>query len=258
MQLAGRRVLITGASRGLGRACSLAMARAGADLILVARSRQELEDAAQEAKTQGVQAMALSADLEDPGQVQQAAQSALGDLGPVDILFNNAAIIGPARFVLDQQECRQWQRTMQINLQAAACLIQALLPGMLHRGRGRVINVVSGLASMAFPRFSAYCASKAGLLQLTRCLAQEYQGRGVQFMGLDPGVLDTDMQAGIRSLDSEQLGPLRRQFMEMKEQGQLRAPQEVARLALALAARDSEQDSGRVFAMRDLSSLQES
>ncbi len=256
MQLAGSTALITGASRGLGRACALAIASAGADLVLVARSRQDLEETAQEARALGVGAMALSADLGDPVQTQQIAQSTLKDYGPVHILVNNAAIIGPARFLEDQQDCSQWQRTLQINLQAAACLMHELLPGMLERGRGRLINVVSGLASMAFPRFSAYCASKAGLLQLIRCLAQEYQGSGVQFMGLDPGVLDTDMQAGIRSLNFEQLGPLRRQFMEMKEQDQLRAPQEVAKLALALATRDSQQDSGKVFAMRDLPSLQ--
>ncbi|MFO8031520.1 MAG: SDR family oxidoreductase [Desulfohalobiaceae bacterium] len=257
MQLAGSTALITGASRGLGRACALAMASAGANLVLVARSRQELENTAQEARSQGVRALALAVDLEDTGQARQDVQSALQDNGPVDILVNNAAVIGPARFLEDQQDCSRWQRTLQINLQAAACLIHELLPGMLEKGRGRVINVVSGLASMAFPRFSAYCASKAGLLQLTRCLSQEYQGRGVQFVGLDPGVLDTDMQAGIRSLDSRQLGPLRRQFMELKEQGQLRAPQEVAKLVLALAKRDSEQDSGRVFAMRDLPDLQQ-
>ena len=119
-----------------------------------------------------------------------------------------------------------------------------------------MINITSDLSRMAFPRFSAYCSSKAGLEQLSRCLAQEFGSTGLQVACLDPGVMDTGMQENIRELGPENLGTgLWEQFANMKEAGQLRDPAEVAELALALALYIPGEQNGESFSMHDLPQL---
>jgi NAD(P)-dependent dehydrogenase (short-subunit alcohol dehydrogenase family) len=122
---------------------------------------------------------------------------------------------------------------------------------------GTVINITSGLSRMAFPRFSAYCTSKAGLEHLSRCLVAEFGSAGLKVACLDPGVMDTGMQEEIRSLGPEQLGQgLWKQFSNMKKTEQLRDPAQVAELALALAVYIPEERNGESFSMQDLPQLQ--
>jgi len=246
--------LVTGAGKGLGRAAAMELARSGWKVALNGRTHSMLEETAGEIEALGGQCLIMEGDVADPQQVAAALERICETLGPIGVLVNNAAIVGPARF-LDDADPASWTETLAINLHGAFSCCREVLPLMHDRGRGRIINVVSGLAWMAFPRFNAYCTSKAALLQMSRCLAEELKQDPVQVMALDPGVMDTGMQADIRSLDSEQLGPVREQFHQMHSEGLLREPREVAKLVVALAERDVEEDSGETFALRDLEKL---
>lgn len=253
-KLKGRTAFLTGAGRGLGRAAALYLSSLGVQVALNGRRLSLLEEVAGLIHGQDGQCLIVPGDISDPQQVSIAVHKTLKTFGSLEILVNNAAVIGPARF-LEDADPASWKQAMDINVQGPCYCCHEVLPVMLQQRRGRIINLVSGLASMAFPRFCAYCASKAALLQMTRCLAAEFEGRPVQIMALDPGVMDTQMQAEIRSLGPEQLGPLQRQFLDMWEQGQLREPEQVAELVAVLAERDIASDSGRTFSLKDLGEL---
>lgn len=250
MQLEDRVALITGAGRGLGRAIAQLYAREGAAVAVVSRHGTDLEGLAREIEAAGGRCLTLAGDVSLVDDVQRIVDQASQNLKSIDILVNNAAIIGPSEFMEDFQS---WKQTVDINLIGAACCIREVLPLMSGQGSGTIINVSSGLARMAFPRFSAYCASKAGLEQLSRCLAEEHGPQGLRVACLDPGVMDTSMQEDIRSRGPERLGPrLWEQFSGLKEQDQLRDPAEVAELALALALHIPEERNGTTFSMKDL------
>ena len=246
--------LVTGAGRGLGRASALKLARSGWRVALNGRSRSPLEETASEIEGLGGECLIAEGDVSDPQQVAAVVERTAESLGPAAVLLNNAATIGPARF-LEDADPDSWSETIAINLNGAYTCCREVLPLMLQSGRGRIINVVSGLAWMAFPRFCAYCTSKAALLQMTRCLAEEHKRDPVQIMALDPGVMDTGMQKEIRGLGPQQLGPVREQFTRMHHEGMLRDPEELAELVLALAQRDAGKDSGEIFSLRDLEGL---
>ncbi|MEF8824562.1 MAG: SDR family oxidoreductase [Desulfohalobiaceae bacterium] len=246
--------LVTGAGRGLGRRAAVELARSGWKVALNGRSRSPLEETAEEIEALGGECLVAEGDVSDPQQVAAVVERTAESLSPVTVLVNNAARIGPARFQEDADPA-SWSGTLAVNLHGPQALCREVLPLMRQQGRGRIVNVVSGLAWMAFPRFNAYCTSKAALLQMTRCLAEELKQDPVQVMALDPGVMDTGMQEDIRSLDAEQLGPVREQFLEMHNKGILRDPGDVAELVVTLAKREAEEDSGETFALRDLEKL---
>ncbi len=247
-------VLITGANRGLGRAAALSFAKAGAKIVLCSRSEKELYAVAKEIKDLDGQCLYYIVDVQDFEKLNNIARNAADTLGPVTVLINNAAVIGPPEF-LDNENSPNWSETLDINLKGPVNTTKAVLPFMTEQGKGTVINLVSGLAWMSFPRFSAYCASKAGLYQLTRCLSEEYKDNNLLFYAVDPGVMDTSMQSGIRSLDKDRLGPLWQQFQDMKQNGQLRDPFQVAELLLALAITRPTEKNGKSIALRDLPGL---
>jgi NAD(P)-dependent dehydrogenase (short-subunit alcohol dehydrogenase family) len=253
MRLQGKKALVTGAGRGLGRAIAERYAREGAVVAVVSRHRTELEDLTQGIESEGGQGLPLVGDVSRPDDLQWIASEISQNLNTVDVLVNNAAVIGPSEFLEDPQS---WHQTLDINLLGAARCIQEVLPLMPDPYQGTVINISSGLARMGFPRFSAYCASKAGLEQLSRCLAEEFGPQGLRVACLDPGVMDTSMQEDIRSRGPERLGSkLWEQFTGLKDQHQLRDPEEVAELALALAVHIPEGRNGTTFSMKDLSVL---
>ena len=254
MTLHGETALVTGAGRGLGRASALSLSRSGAKVALNGRTRPPLEETAREIEAAGGQCLIAEGDISDPQQAAAVVQRTTEALSPVAILVNNAATIGPAKFTEDADP-DSWAETLAVNLNGPQALCREVLPLMRQQERGRILNVISGLAWVAFPRFSAYCTSKAALWQMTRCLSEELRDEPVQVVALDPGVMDTGMQEDIRSLDSQQLGPVRDQFLQMRDQGLLRDPGEVAELVAALAEREEEKDSGATFSLRDMDKL---
>ena len=254
MGLKGETAFVTGAGRGLGRSTAIHLSRLGMNVVLNGRRRGRLEEAAGIIEAEGGKCLIAAGDISDVRQVTEGVRLTLKTFGSLELLVNNAAVIGPPRS-LEDAEPEDWRQTIDINVNGAYYCCREALPVMIKQGRGRIINLVSGLGTMAFPRFSAYCASKAALLQMTRCLAEEFQDRPVQIMSLDPGVMDTEMQAEIRSLEPEKLGPVQRQFMDLKDKDRLRHPQQVAEMIAALAERDRSKDSGKDFSVGDLSGV---
>lgn len=187
--LDGRTALVTGASRGLGRYMARALAEEGVSLCLAARSEQGLQDAADEVRTIGTRAVVVSCDLTDRGEVERLARRARTALDGVDVLVNNAGVTETSRF--HRREPDGIARAVELNLLAPMLLARHLLPGMVERGRGHVVNVAS-LAGKAGPPFEAvYGGTKAGLIGFTQSLRREYHGTGVGASAVCPGFVSS-------------------------------------------------------------------
>jgi NAD(P)-dependent dehydrogenase (short-subunit alcohol dehydrogenase family) len=193
-RLAGRTVLVTGASEGLGRAIARACAREGADLLLVARRAGPLEEARAEAESLGAHAIAVSADVGEALDAERIAAAALDAFDRVDVLVNNASELGPTPmpYLIDTDQ-DAFRRVLEVNLLAPFLLTRALLGPMLACGGGSVINVSSDAGVVGYPGWGAYGVSKAALDQMTRIWASELEDTGVRVNSVDPGDMATAM-----------------------------------------------------------------
>jgi NAD(P)-dependent dehydrogenase (short-subunit alcohol dehydrogenase family) len=189
--LDGRVALVTGGSSGIGRAIATALARAGAQVVLIARREPELRDTITELESHGRPAAYVMADLADRDQVRRAAQEAVVPFGEPDILVNCAGI--NLRPPMDELDEPVWDRTMAVNLDAPYLLGQRFGPGMAGRGHGRIINIASQQSFRAFSNSGAYGASKGGLVALTRSQAEAWSSRGVCVNALVPGFVATPL-----------------------------------------------------------------
>ena len=191
----GKVVVITGASRGIGAAAARGFAAAGAGVVLLARNSAKIVDLAAEI---GPAALALRCDVADWSAVQTAMQAAVTRFGRVDVLINNAGVIDPiAR--LAEADPLAWGQAMDINLKGVFHGMRAVLPLMRAQGAGTIITVSSGAAVNPIEGWSAYCASKAGALMLTRMAHLEESAQGIRVLGLSPGTVATDMQVKIKA-----------------------------------------------------------
>jgi NAD(P)-dependent dehydrogenase (short-subunit alcohol dehydrogenase family) len=197
----GKVVLITGGSSGIGKATALKVAQAGAKTIIVARDKDKIAEAQAEAKALGVQLLAYSADIADPEQCEALVTTLVADHGGVDILVNNAGRSIRRGIENSFDRMHDYERTMQLNYFGALRLIMGLLPKMVERRRGHVINISSiGVLTNA-PRFSAYVASKAALDAFTRCAASEFIDRGMEFTTINMPLVKTPMIAPTKLYD---------------------------------------------------------
>lgn len=237
--LAGRVALVTGGGRGIGRACALELARLGAAVALLARSTSELEESAAAVQALGGRALALTVDVAELAAASRMVEHIATALGPVDLLINNAGILGPLGPTATSDPAH-WSQTIAINLIGAYAYLQATLPGMLERGWGRIVNVSSGAAlGSGIHNLSAYSVSKAGLDMLTRAVAVEIANSGVTVNAVYPGVVETAMQVTLRSTPEEQFGVRSSAlFRGFHERGELIAPEESACLIGALVQSD--------------------
>ncbi|HXA42825.1 MAG TPA: SDR family oxidoreductase [Candidatus Solibacter sp.] len=193
-KLTGRVALITGASRGLGRAMALAFAREGADLVLCARGEDELKQVAAEARERGSNVLTVAADMALTRDVERLVVLALERFDRVDILVNNASQLGPTPlpYLIDYPP-HVFSDVMKVNVMAPFHLIWSLLGGMIQRRDGVIINVSSDVAVNGYPGWGAYSVSKAALDGLTRTWATELTGTGVKIYAVDPTDMNTDM-----------------------------------------------------------------
>lgn len=207
--LAGLVAIVTGASRGIGAAAAHAVAQAGAAVILAARDGAAAARVADAIVARGGLAAGLACDVADCTSVEALIEDTNRRFGAVDILVNNAGVIEPIGLV-SQSDPADWARNIAVNLLGPYHVIRAALPQMLAAGRGTIVNVSSGAAHHPLEGWSAYCSAKAGLAMLTRSLALETVGSGIQVFGLSPGVIDTEMQATIRASSINRISRLRR------------------------------------------------
>ncbi|HMV49992.1 MAG TPA: SDR family oxidoreductase [Blastocatellia bacterium] len=195
-ELNGKSVLITGGSRGLGRALALKLAAKGAKVVLVARQKAELDEAVAEIKCNGGTAFGIVADVGDKQSIYPIAGQAAALAGPVDVLINNAGTLGPVPLrLLADTDCEDFERALQINVLGPFRLFKAVAGSMLLRQTGLVINITSDAAVEAYPGWGVYGASKAALDHLTRTATAELGGAGLRFFSVDPGEMDTQMHA---------------------------------------------------------------
>mgnify|MGYP000226583216 CR=1 FL=1 len=185
------RALITGASSGIGRATAEVFAASGMDLALVSRSHDALADLAQTLTKQGVEAKPFDLDLSKVDQVKSQIESLINDWGPIDVLINNAGMGYTADLL--NTPLMDWQAVLDLNLTSVFQCVQAVLPQMRSQQQGTIINVISIAGQQAFPQWGAYCASKFGLMGLTKALAQEERQHGIRVTALCPGAVNTPL-----------------------------------------------------------------
>ena len=255
MKLEGRSVIITGAGRGLGRAIALAVSREGAGVTIMSRSGDELKAVAREMPDSAAEPLIVEGDVARSEEVSDLVNRSTERFSKVDVLVNNAAVIGPSRF-LEDADVESWKRTIDINLSGAFFCARSAAPVMAESGGGRIINISSGLGRIPFPRFCAYSVSKAGIIQLTRSLSEELKPLNIQVNAIDPGVMDTSMQEEIRALGASVLGEsVYERFVEYKNAGALKNPAEVASLVVYLASREGASLSGHFGTLDDYARL---
>ena len=195
MDMTGKVVLITGASRGIGAATGRAFAAAGAKVALVARSSGEIEALAAEI---GENAIALTCDVADYDEVSRTIEKTEDAFGPLGVLIGNAGLLDPISH-LAEADPAAWGTTIDVNLKGVFNGMRAAMPGMIERGSGTIITVSSGAAHGPVEAWSSYCASKAGAFMLTRCADAEARNKGLRIMGLSPGTVATNMQRDIKA-----------------------------------------------------------
>jgi 3-oxoacyl-[acyl-carrier protein] reductase len=239
---AARVALVTGASRGIGAAIIVELARQGIVPVLAVRKPASADAAAAAVRAFGIDPLVVQCHVEDPVQARAAVAATVNRYGRLDILINNAGVVDPMGPV-GAVDVSEWDRAIRINLTGPYVMIDAALGALRASRAGTVINVSTGAAHAPRTGWSAYCSSKAGLVMLTRCLALEWGSEGVAAFGLQPGMVDTDMQTAIRAAKVNEVSDVPRE--------QLGRPERAARLIAWLADQRPMDLNGQDLTIRD-------
>jgi 3-oxoacyl-[acyl-carrier protein] reductase len=233
-----RTAFVTGASRGIGRACALALADAGARVAVGARSAAKLEEAATEIRAKGGEAYAVEIDMSSSESIRNAFAKCAKEFGPVDILVNNAAITKDGLALRMKED--DWDTVIRTNLSGSFFAIQQVLHGMMKERWGRVINIASVVGEMGNPGQANYVASKAGLIGLTKALAREMASRNITVNAIAPGFIETDMTAVL----SQEVRDRMLTLVPLKRMGK---PEDVAAAVCFLASEAASYITGHVL-----------
>jgi len=228
-ELKGRTTIVTGAGRGLGRAIALELAAAGANVVLAARSRDQIEAVAREIEANGASALAVPADVNAADSVQNLVDSALAEFGELHVLVNNSGIYADIP-ILDTTDA-DWDRVIGTNLRGTFLCSRAAGRVFAKEGRGRIINIASNLGIIGRSGFAAYCASKAAIIQFTKVAALEWARFGVQVNAIAPGYFETELNAQLRADEAAAARVVRR--IPARRMGR---PEELAPLCVFLAS----------------------
>jgi NAD(P)-dependent dehydrogenase (short-subunit alcohol dehydrogenase family) len=248
-KLEGRVALITGASRGIGRAIARGYAREGAALSVTARTAADLESLVEEIRQGGGRAVAIPADLTDAALPARVVQQVLGTFGTIDILVNNAGIGSSSspRPVVDFDDAF-WNRTLALNLTAPYLFTKAVLPVLLAKKWGRIINIASINGKLPAIHGAAYTASKHGLLGLTRTVALEVAREGITVNAICPGPVHTEMNDRRVAYDAGRLGiSIPELESRLTPIGRRLEPEEIVPMAVLLASGESAAITGQAF-----------
>jgi 3-oxoacyl-[acyl-carrier protein] reductase len=236
--MTNRTAFITGASRGIGRACALALSEAGARVALASRNTAQLEELAGEIRAQGREAFAVTMDMASAESIQSAFAKTAKEFGPVAILVNNAGITKDGLALRMKKD--DWDSVLATNLTGSFLATQQVLQHMMKERWGRIINISSVVGEMGNPGQANYVASKAGLIGLTKALAQEMGSRNITVNAVAPGFIETDM--------TQKLSPELRDNMvghiALKRIGE---PQDVAAAVCFLASEEARYITGHVL-----------
>ncbi len=237
-QLTGRVALVTGASQGIGRACALALAEAGANIALAARNQEKLAAVAKEVEGKGVQAASFAMDVSNEESVKAAVKGALERFGKIDILVNNAGITKDTLLMRMKRE--EWDSVIQTNLSGAFFCTQAVIGSMIRQRWGRIVNITSVFGQMGQTGQANYSASKAGLIGLTMAMAREVASRNVTVNAVAPGYIETAMTEGL----SEDLKAKVNEMIPLRRAG---TDMEVAHAVRFLASEEASYITGHVL-----------
>ena len=197
--LKNKNALITGAGKGIGKAIALALAKEGVNVILLARTQEEIDNVAAKARSLRVKALAITADVSDINSVNTAIEKALSEFETIDILINNAGIAAFGKFM--ELTPSEWERIIQVNLMGTYYVTRAILPNMIERQTGDIINISSTAGLNGNALTSAYSASKFAVLGLTDSLMQEVRKHNIRVTALTPSTVATDMAKDLNLTD---------------------------------------------------------
>ena len=238
--LEGRTALVSGASRGIGKAIALGLAEAGADVAVGARSREALEAVAAEISAMGARALALPLDVSQVAAIPGAVRQVVDTLGPIDILFNVAGI--NIRKPAVEVEEDDFDRVMDINIKGAYFLCREVGRGMIRQQRGKVINIASLTSAIGLPKITVYTSSKGALAQLTKGLAVEWTPHNIQVNAIAPGLIRTDLNKDLWE-DEKMLD----WALGVTPAGRLGTPEDIVGAAIFLASPAADFVSGQVL-----------
>jgi len=245
MKLKDKAAIVTGGGRGVGRAIALGLAREGADVLVFSRTLAEVEATASAICSLGRRGIALRADVTSVSDISEVTRQAISEFGKVDILVNNAGIQGPIGLLVNN-DIDAWVQTVHTYLFGTFLCCKAVLPHMMARRQGKIINLSGGGAATSRPRFSAYAASKAGVVRLTEVLADELKEFNIQVNAIAPGIANTRMIDEILAA-GEDAGPQAIAEAKHCKETEGTPPQKAADLVLFLSSSDSDGLTGRLI-----------
>lgn len=198
MRLKDRLALVTGGGRGIGKAIALAMAGEGADIVVLSRTASEIEEVATKVQELGRKSYSFKADVADESQVREVVRKVIDQCGRIDILVNNAGVIHIQPLI--EMATELWDKTLTVNLKGAFLMTKHVLPQMIRRKKGCIINIASEAGLKGFSNFAAYCAAKHGLIGLTKALAQELEPYHINVNAICPALVGTKIIREVKSV----------------------------------------------------------